>query len=183
MSMRTARILSSQKQTLTKHWKGLVLALSKLTQTKQWIPIRNSKMRGAVNSSPSCGNGRARSRRAPPPFRSGARPMAWPLAWITTSGLSSSRGAMTEPCQRRTRGLIGRTWVEFPRFLKSDKSGAMMARFNVTKSSRFATQFLLNGKRVELEKVKEFLYASEYAKREDFTTFDLTIDNIYAVRA
>lgn len=90
---------------------------------------------------------------------------------------------MTEPCQRRTRGLIGRTWVEFPRFLKSDKSGAMMARFNVTKSSRFATQFLLNGKRVELEKVKEFLYASEYAKREDFTTFDLTIDNIYAVRA
>jgi hypothetical protein len=80
-------------------------------------------------------------------------------------------------------GLIGRTWVEFPRFLKSDKSGAMMARFNVTKSSRFATQFLLNGKRVELEKVKEFLYASEYAKREDFTTFDLTIDNICAVRA
>jgi hypothetical protein len=79
-------------------------------------------------------------------------------------------------------GLNGMEWVSYPKILRGVKSGKLCVRFHLTKKTRFAVNWLLNGKRVSKEEILPFLLASEQSSGEKPDAINVGIDSILAVK-
>lgn len=79
-------------------------------------------------------------------------------------------------------GLNGMEWVSYPKILRGVKSGKLCVRFHLTKKTRFAVNWLLNGKRVSKETIEKHLLASELFSSGKLDAINVSVDSILAVK-
>jgi hypothetical protein len=113
--------------------------------------------------------------------RVAAHSLTFGVAYDNRAVVQSGRENGTLPAENA--GLKGFEWIEYPRFLRAVKSGKLYARLNVTKKTRFASTYWLDGKRVTKASVEPMLLASEISSGEVPTVINVGLDNFRAVRA
>lgn len=101
------------------------------------------------------------------------------VAYDNLASTKQGRADGTLPAQNA--GLIGREWIIPNLTLRSLKTGKTLVRVSLAKSSKFVTEYYLNGRKVDKAKIEPLVLKSEIASHEMPEVFDLATDNILAI--
>lgn len=112
--------------------------------------------------------------------RVAAHSLQFAAAYDNRATVQDKRESGESPAENQ--GLRGFTWEVFPRILRAEKSGKLYARLNVTKATRFATVYFLDGKRIDKATIAPYLLASEISKGEIPLVLNVAVDAIKSLR-
>lgn len=94
-----------------------------------------------------------------------------------TRAVQEGRADGTLPAENQ--GLNGKEWVQFPRILRSLKTGNLLLRVSTVPNQTPTSTYFLNGKEVVKEAVQSLCLASAFPDRDrPLVSFDLDVDKL-----
>lgn len=101
------------------------------------------------------------------------------VAYDNLASTKQGRADGTLPAQNA--GLIGREWIVPNLTLRSLKTGKTMLRVSLAKSSKFVTEYYLNGRKVDKAKIEPLVLKSEIRSHDMPEVFDVCTEDILAI--
>lgn len=101
------------------------------------------------------------------------------VAYDNLASTKQGRADGTLPAQNA--GLIGREWIVPNLTLRSLKTGKTMLRVSLAKSSKFVTEYYLNGRKVDKAKIEPLVLKSEIRSHDMPEVFDVCTDDILSI--
>lgn len=101
---------------------------------------------------------------------------------VTYDNLKSTKqGRADGTLPAQNAGLIGREWIVPNLTLRSLKTGKTLLRVSLAKSSKFVTEYYLNGRKVDKSKIEPLVLKSEIRSHDMPEVFDVCTDDILCI--
>lgn len=101
------------------------------------------------------------------------------VAYDNLASTKQGRADGTLPAQNA--GLIGLEWIVPNLTLRSLKTGKTMLRVSLAKSSKFVTEYYLNGRKVDKAKIEPLVLKSEIRSHNMPEVFNVCTEDILAI--
>lgn len=101
------------------------------------------------------------------------------VAYDNLASTKQGRADGTLPAENA--GLIGKAWIVPNLTLRSLKTGKTIVRLSLAQSSKFDTEYFINGRRATKSEVEPLVLKSEVASHEMPEVFDLATESILAI--